>query len=103
MLLIRYEYFIPYNCLKKKKFDGRTTKKKKNLNKNVQRTQFPNFYTENNPRRFEKTLKSFSLYGLVLNARIMNCETLHRKYNSEFESHWVPLSYGLVPHLSKKA
>ena len=21
---------------------------------------------------------------------------------SEFESHWVPLSYGLVPHLSKK-
>ena len=24
------------------------------------------------------------------------------KYTSEFESHWVPLSYGLVPHLSKK-
>ena len=23
-------------------------------------------------------------------------------YTSEFESHWVPLSYGLVPHLSKK-
>ena len=23
-------------------------------------------------------------------------------YMSEFESHWVPLSYGLVPHLSKK-
>ena len=22
-------------------------------------------------------------------------------YTSEFESHWVPLSYGLVPHLSK--
>ena len=21
---------------------------------------------------------------------------------SDFESHWVPLSYGLVPHLSKK-
>ena len=23
-------------------------------------------------------------------------------YTSEFEFHWVPLSYGLVPHLSKK-
>ena len=23
-------------------------------------------------------------------------------YTSEFESHWVPFSYGLVPHLSKK-
>ena len=23
-------------------------------------------------------------------------------YTSEFESHWVPHSYGLVPHLSKK-
>ena len=23
-------------------------------------------------------------------------------YTSEFESHWVPLSYVLVPHLSKK-
>ena len=23
-------------------------------------------------------------------------------YTSEFESHWVPLSYGLVLHLSKK-
>ena len=23
-------------------------------------------------------------------------------YTSEFESHWVPLSYGLVPHLTKK-
>ena len=23
-------------------------------------------------------------------------------YTSEFESHWAPLSYGLVPHLSKK-
>ena len=23
-------------------------------------------------------------------------------YTSEFESHWVPLSYGLVPQLSKK-
>ena len=22
-------------------------------------------------------------------------------FTSEFESHWVPLSYGLVPHLSK--
>ena len=24
-------------------------------------------------------------------------------YTSEFESHWAPLSYGLVPHLSKKS
>ena len=23
-------------------------------------------------------------------------------FKSEFESHWVPYSYGLVPHLSKK-
>ena len=23
-------------------------------------------------------------------------------YTSEFESHWVPISYGLVPNLSKK-
>ena len=26
----------------------------------------------------------------------------HDTYTSEFESHWVLLSYGLVPHLSKK-
>ena len=25
-----------------------------------------------------------------------------KTYTSEFESHWVPHSYGLVPHLSKK-
>ena len=29
---------------------------------------------------------------------------LHEQtYTSESESHWVPHSYGLVPHLSKKA
>ena len=26
----------------------------------------------------------------------------YQTYTSEFESHWVPLSYGLVPHLSTK-
>ena len=31
---------------------------------------------------------------------LVDSYTLHHIF--EFESHWVPLSYGLVPHLSKK-
>ena len=27
---------------------------------------------------------------------------IRKSHTCEFESHWVPLSYGLVPHLSKK-
>ena len=57
-----------------------------------------------------------SIYQYILRIRIM--DILHiflgasggvmvskldkQTYTSEFESHWVPLSYGLVPHLSKK-
>ena len=32
----------------------------------------------------------------------MVCKLAWQTYTSEFESHWVPLSYGLVPHLNKK-
>ena len=35
---------------------------------------------------------SLSIHGL-------NSSTIVQQ---EFESHWVPISYGLVPHLSKK-
>ena len=33
---------------------------------------------------------------------VMDSKLDYPTYTSEFESHWVPLSYGLVPHLSKK-
>ena len=33
---------------------------------------------------------------------VMFCNVDKQTYTSEFESHWVPHSYGLVPHLSKK-
>ena len=32
----------------------------------------------------------------------MHSKLDEQTYTSEFESHWVPLSYGLVPHLSQK-
>ena len=33
---------------------------------------------------------------------VMVCNLDKQTYTSEFESHWVSHSYGLVPHLSKK-
>ena len=33
---------------------------------------------------------------------VMVCKLDLQTYTSEFESHWVPHSYGLVPYLSKK-
>ena len=33
---------------------------------------------------------------------LMDSKLDQQTYTTEFESHWVPLSYGLVPHLSKK-
>ena len=43
------------------------------------------------------TFKNLGACGCVMVSK------LHEQtYTSEFESHWVPLSYGLVPHLSKK-
>ena len=45
---------------------------------------------------FDFSFKLFSSYNLL-----SHDSTIYY-YTSEFESHWVPLSYGLVPHLSKK-
>ena len=45
-------------------------------------------------------LKPFNSMGT--SGGVMVSKLGKQTYTSEYESHWVLLSYGLVPHLSKK-
>ena len=54
---------------------------------------------------FLAAVVSILLYGCTtwtLTGGVMVSKLGLQTYTSEFESHWVPFSYGLVPHLSKK-
>ena len=51
---------------------------------------------------FKKKSKTHLVVALLNEWGVMVSKLDQQTYTSEFESHWVPLSHGLVPHLSKK-
>ena len=54
---------------------------------------------------YDESMASCSLFMLQkedISCGVMVSKLDKQTYTSEFLSHWVPISYGLVPHLSKK-
>ena len=65
-------------------------------------TRYPEFKLRTRLHFAWKSDESVALPHMQPYGGVMVSKLDLQTYTSEFESHWVPLSCGLVPHLSKK-